>query len=76
METPYKLPKSNPYTADKVRSLFKQAGIPISDWAKANNYCATKVYQVLNGALKGTRGVSHEIAVKLGLKVLPEKEAA
>lgn len=76
MKTPYKLPKSQPYSADKVRALFKQAGVPISEWAKANNYCVTKVYLVLNGALKGTRGVAHEIALKLGLKVLPDKEAA
>jgi len=76
METPYKLPKTQPYNADKVRSLFKQAGVPISDWAKSNNYCVTKVYQVLNGALKGTRGKAHEIAVKLGLKIEPIKEAA
>ncbi len=76
METPYKLPKNQPYSADKVRALFKQAGIPIREWAEANHYCATKVYQVLNGALKGTRGAAHEIAVRLGLKVIPEKEAA
>ncbi|MBK8163984.1 MAG: DNA-binding protein, partial [Gammaproteobacteria bacterium] len=34
------------------------------------------VYCVLNGQYKGHRGRSHEVAVKLGLKIVPHKQAA
>lgn len=70
MNTPYPSPKKKAYTAIQVKNFFKQAGIPISDWSKANGYSVNKVYQVLNGQLKGQRGSSHEIAIKLGLKVI------
>lgn len=69
MNTPYPIPLKHPYTADQVKQFFKQSGIPISDWAKSNGYLVNKVYQVLNGQLKGLRGSSHQIAVELGLKV-------
>lgn len=70
MNTPYSLPKKQPYTREQVKDFFKQAGIPINKWARANGYPVNKVYQVLNGQLKGLRGNSHEIATKLGIKVI------
>ncbi len=69
MNTPYPAPSEQPYTADQVKVFFKQSGIAVSDWAKANGYSVNKVYQVLNGQLKGLRGGAHEIAIELGLKV-------
>lgn len=69
MNTPYPSPSAQPYTTEQVKRFFRQSGIPISDWAKANGYSVNKVYQVLNGQLKGLRGCAHEIAVELGLKV-------
>lgn len=69
MNTPYPIPNTQPYTPEQVKNFFRQSGIPISDWAKANGYSVNKVYQVLNGQLKGLRGSAHEIAIELGLKV-------
>jgi len=73
MLAPYPLPKKQPYSNEQVKNFFKQSGIPISAWAKANGYPVNKVYQVLNGQLKGFRGSAHEIALKLGLKVIFKK---
>lgn len=69
MNKPYPVPKKMPYTAEQVKTFFKQSGVPISEWAKANGYSVNKVYQVLNGQLKGVRGSSHQIALELGLKL-------
>lgn len=76
MQVPYSLPKSKPYTADKVKALFQQSGITIAKWAEANGYTRHKVYFVLNGQNKGLWGDSHKIAVQLGLKIEPEIEVA
>lgn len=69
MKRPYPVPQKMPYTPEQVKTFFKQSGIPISEWAKANGYSVNKVYQVLNGQLKGVRGSSHKIALDLGLKI-------
>lgn len=74
MNTPYPRPEKLPYTTEQVKSFFRQAGIPISDWAKANGYSVNKVYQILNGQLKGLRGSAHEISMKLGLKITIETQ--
>lgn len=71
MSKPYPSPSEQPYTTDQVKGFFREAGIPISEWAKANGYSVNKVYQVLNGQLKGLRGSAHKISVELGLKVNP-----
>lgn len=75
MKVPYPLPKKNPYSTDEVKSLFRQAGTTVSKWAEANGYTRHKVYLVLNGQNKGLWGESHQIAVKLGLKIEPKVEA-
>lgn len=69
MQIPYPLPKATPYTGDEVKALFEAAGMPISTWAEANGYDRRKVYMVINGQFKGSRGVSHEVAIKLGMKL-------
>ncbi|SIQ30419.1 DNA-binding protein [Marinobacterium stanieri] len=69
MNIPYPLPKTTPYTGAEVKALFEAAGVPISTWAEANDYDRRKVYMVINGQFKGSRGASHDIAVKLGMKL-------
>jgi gp16 family phage-associated protein len=59
-------------TPEAVKRKFNQQGKTFSSWARDNGYTPQEVSRVLNGFTKGTRGKSHEIAVKLGLK----KEAA
>nr|WP_294863776.1 DNA-binding protein [uncultured Pseudogulbenkiania sp.] len=55
-------------TPEQVRAEFDLRGVSISSWAKANGYPAALVYQVLRGNKPCRIGMSHEIAVKLGLK--------
>lgn len=76
MNTPYPLPTSRPLTPEQVKQLFMAHGVPMSTWAKANEYKPRYVYMVLNGQFKGHFGKAHEIAVKLGLKIVPQRLAA
>ncbi len=55
-------------TPDQVRAEFKASGLTIAAWAKAYGYPVASVYQVLKGDKQCRWGISHEIAVKLGLK--------
>lgn len=65
-----------PATAEARRRAFKEAfinrlsaqGLTVSDWARAHGFPVTQVSHVLNGQLKGRYGLSHRIAVALGLK--------
>ncbi|MEA4838043.1 MAG: DNA-binding protein [Rhodospirillaceae bacterium] len=76
MKTPYPLPSRSPYTALDVKKFFRAAGVPLADWAKTNGFAPHEVYAVLGGQAKGTRGRSHEIALKLGMKLPVEKICA
>jgi gp16 family phage-associated protein len=65
-------------TRRKVRAEFVARGESIAEWARAHGYHQRTVHSVIDGRLKATRGVSHRIAVELGLKPDPEalKQAA
>ncbi|MDH4869837.1 DNA-binding protein [Pseudomonas sp. BN515] len=76
MNVPYPLPNRQPYSGDRVRELFTAAGISISSWAEANGYTRHQVYCVIGGQFKGTRGKSHEIALRLGMKLSVEQLVA
>ncbi|HFH4259540.1 DNA-binding protein [Pseudomonas aeruginosa] len=76
MNVPYPLPTRQPYTGERVKELFHAAGTAISAWAEANGYTRHQVYMVINGEFKGRRGTSHEIALKLGMKLSVEQLAA
>ena len=51
-----------------VRSAFEEQGLTIREWADERGFPPDLVYAVLSGRIKGSRGLSHEIAVSLGLK--------
>jgi gp16 family phage-associated protein len=55
-------------TAAEVKQDFIRRGITIANWAKEHGYRPYTVYRVLDGKLKGYYGISHRIAVDLGLK--------
>lgn len=59
----------------RIKAEFNQAGISVSDWARANGFDASLVYSILAGKNRGLRGKSHFIALKLGLKS-PLRESA
>lgn len=62
----------------KLKARFAARGESITQWAKEHGYNLRTVYAVIGGEIKATRGVSHRIAVDLGLKPDPEtiKQAA
>lgn len=53
---------------ERVRSLFSDSGISVSEWARVRGFSSGLVYQVLEGNRKCQRGQSHRIAIALGLK--------
>jgi gp16 family phage-associated protein len=67
--------KQTVLSGDEVKARFRAKGISIAEWARDNGYNKDRVYRILNGFEACTRGKSHEIAVKLGLKADPEKVA-
>ncbi|GHU04253.1 DNA-binding protein [Alphaproteobacteria bacterium] len=71
MTAPYPTPKNTPYTAEQVKKFFRDRGITLTEWAKSNGYPRHLVYSLISGANKATYGKSHEIAVRLGLKLSP-----
>lgn len=55
----------------EVRAEFEAEGISIRQWARDHGFSPRTVYAVLDGQTRNTRGVSHDIAVALGLKAKP-----
>lgn len=53
---------------EKTKEAFFHKGISMAQWARKNNFKQVLVYAVLSGRSKASRGESHQIAVKLGLK--------
>jgi gp16 family phage-associated protein len=51
-----------------IKAEFASRGETISEWAKDRGYNPRTVYAVIQGQLKCHRGLSHKIAVDLGLK--------
>ncbi len=60
-----------PVSIADVRRRFIAEGISINAWAKARGYKPRTVYAILQGQIECRHGISHEIAVDLGLKVAP-----
>lgn len=65
-----------PLTPDQVRAKFRANGWTLKQWARDNGYPPNRVYRVMGGFEKALYGKSHEIAVKLGLKVEQHDSAA
>lgn len=63
-------------TPEQVKADFAFRGITFTEWAEKNGYRRELVYRVLNGQCKAKFGISHEIAVKLGLKKPVDRHAA
>ncbi|ADU63423.1 MAG: DNA-binding protein [Pseudodesulfovibrio sp.] len=66
-------------TSEDVKNEFKRKGISISQWAVANGFQPNLVYDILAARRNPTRGQTHKIAVKLGLKrgeIVDDREIA
>ena len=59
---------------EQVRRQFEAEGLSIKEWAERRGYAPRTVYAVLQGDLQCRRGISHRIAVDLGLKPQPVKK--
>lgn len=55
-------------TPEQIRNNFFRDGYSISQWAKDNNFPVDLVYKVLSNNRIPSRGKSHQIAIKLGMK--------
>lgn len=55
-----------------IKRGLQARGITIETWAKENGFPSYAVRAVLSGKNKALYGRGHEIAVRLGIKVLPK----
>lgn len=53
---------------EQVRQRFEAEGLTIKEWALAKGYKPRLVYAVLQGTVQCRHGMSHKIAVELGIK--------
>lgn len=56
-------------TPEELKAKFAAEGRTFSAWAEQRGYNRFHVYRVVNGMSKAKRGIGHQIAVDLGLKV-------
>ena len=57
----------------RIKAQFEAEGITIKEWAVSNGFNPRTVYAVLQGNLQCKHGISHKIAVALGMKKQPAK---
>ena len=55
-------------TSEEARAWLSFQGIGVTQWARENKFPPGLVAEVLSGRKKCGRGMSHNIAVKLGMK--------
>lgn len=63
-------------TPQQVKARFRERGESVASWAEANGFPRDVVYRVLNARSPAWRGQPHQVAVKLGIKPDPAKNAA
>lgn len=60
----------------QVRAEFDRQGLSYAHWAREHGFAPSQVHDVIRGRSIGRRGISHNIAVLLGLKAGVASEAA
>ena len=55
-------------TAAEAKSWLQYQGISVSQWCRENNFNTSLVFEILAGRKRCLRGMSHNIAVALGMK--------
>ena len=55
-------------TPAEAKAWLQYQGISVSQWCRENHFNASLVYEIMNGRKKCHRGMSHNIAVLLGMK--------
>lgn len=64
--------KSKALSPEQVRERLRARGETLASWARKHGYRYQAVCRVMGGQAKGYFGLSHEIAVALGLKISVE----
>lgn len=67
MTPPLKSSAHHAHTQE-ILQRFREAGLTVTDWCKANGFRRDTAYKVIHGHYAAHRGDSHRIAVALGLK--------
>lgn len=55
-------------TPAEAKAWLQYQGISVAQWCRENNFHQSLVYEILNNRKKCHRGMSHNIAVLLGMK--------
>lgn len=55
-------------TPQEAKDELERKGVSVAAWSVANGFNPNLVLMILSGQRKPTRGQSHNIAVKLGIK--------
>lgn len=55
-------------TPAQARAWLSYQGISVAQWARENGFTYSLTQEILSGRKKCLRGMSHNIAVKLGMK--------
>ncbi|MBQ1766856.1 MAG: DNA-binding protein [Aquincola sp.] len=56
-------------TGKQVKADFERTGQSVAEWARKHNVSRSLVYEVIAGRRACKRGLSHRIAVLLGMKI-------
>ena len=54
-------------TGEEVKRKLREQGITLKEWANARGYPYYLVSRVICGTIKGNFGLSHQVAVELGM---------
>lgn len=58
-------------TREAFRQRLEERGQTVTDWASNHGFSREQVYAFLAGRTKGKRGISHRLAIALGVKASP-----
>lgn len=61
---------------ERAKKRIYAEGLTMRQWAERHGFKPLHVYRFLDGTLKGRNGVSHHIAMALGVKQVENTEAA
>lgn len=66
----------DPQRVAEVQKRFRDQGVNLREWAKANGVKEKLAYEVFSGRRSCLRGESHRVAVLMGLKDAPASAPA
>lgn len=55
-------------TPEEFKEQLRNEGITLKEWAEEHDFDPNYASKVLNGMVKGNRGIGHKIALKMSIK--------